>query len=314
MVSSDPRPALGTILAIIAVASVTAPAAILAQPKPPFPAEDALQDLAAQIEDTQSLSGANSPDLVEPLTALSLLYEERGNYELALAFLDEATQVIEVNHGLHTLEEAQLMRQSIRIERARGNAEAAWNEETELLRLIRRRRHQADTRTVPIFREIADQRRAILARYQAGEFPPEIVLGCYYSEWAWDEHGAARRTGCRSGSRDTVIRALRSEAAGYDSEAEAAAGRVAYWAETPCVKPETSIVATGRHSKQRTKEEMQAYFRAVSDYSGCTQVKYQRAASTNAPAEELAHLASQRNAAAVELTTQAAIYNERFGR
>jgi hypothetical protein len=286
----------------------------LAQPRPPVPAEDALEDLVAEIEETESLWGANSPDLVEPLTALSLLYEERGNYELALALIDKATQVIEINHGLHTLEEAQLMRQSIRIERARGNAEAAWNEETELLRLIRRRRHQADTRTVPILREIADQRRAILARYQAGEFPLEIVLGCYYSEWAFDDHGTARRTGCRSGSRDTVIRALRIEAAGYDSEAEGFAGRVAYWAETPCVKPEPSVMAAERHSKQRTKEEMQAYFRAVSDYSGCTQVKYQRAASANAPAEELSHLASQRDAAAVELTTQAAIYNERFGR
>jgi hypothetical protein len=59
---------------------------------------------------------------------------------------------------------------------------------------------------------------------------------------------------------------------------------------------------------------MQAYFRAVSDYAGCTQAKYEHAASTNASPEELSRLASDRNAAAEELAAQAAIYNERFGR
>ena len=252
--------------------------------------------------------------MIEPLTALSWLYEERGDYELALALIEELTQVIEVNYGLHTLDEAQLMRRSIRIERARGNAEAAWNEEQALLRLIRRRRHQTDARTIPILEEIADDRRAILARYLAGEFPPEIVLGCYYSEWAYDANGNPRRTGCNSGDRDTVIRALRREAAGYDSEAAAFSGRLERWVELPCAKPEASAMADERRSKQPTKEEIQAYFRAVSDYAGCTQAKYEHATSTNASPEELSQLASDSDAAAEALAAQAAIYNERFGR
>jgi hypothetical protein len=206
VVSFNVRLTLGATLRIIALAVVAAPSATFTQPASPSAAEDALE---AHIAEIAKIQGSNSPDLVEPLTALSLVYEERGDYALALALIEEVTQVVEVNHGLHTLDEAQLMSRTIRIERARGNAEAAWNEEQELLRLIRRRRHQADARTVPMLQEIADQRRAILARYQAGEFPPEIFLGCYYSEWEADASGTPRRTGCGSGSRSTVIRAWR---------------------------------------------------------------------------------------------------------
>jgi hypothetical protein len=307
----DVRRRLRVISRIIALAVVAASSATFAQPASPPTAEDALQERIAQIAKTQ---GGNSADLIEPLTALSLLYEERGDYAVAQALIEEVTQVVEVNYGLHTLDEAQLMRRTIRIERAGGNAEAAWNEEQELLRLIRRRRHQADARTVPILQEIADQRRAILARYEAGEFPPEIFLGCYYSEWEADASGNPRRTGCGSGSRSTVIRALRTEAAGFDSEAAAVTGRLRRWIELPCAKPEASAVADERRSKQSAKEEMQAYFHSVSDYAGCTQAKYDHAASANASQEELSQLASDKNAAAAELAAQTAIYNERFGR
>lgn len=311
MVSFDLRRTLGTITRIIALAVVGAPSATSPQPASPPAAEDALEEHIAEIAKIQ---GGNSPELIEPLTALSLLYEERGDYAPALALIEEVTQVVEVNYGLHTLEEARLMSRTIRIERARGNAEAAWNEEQELLRLIRRRRHQADARTVPIFQEIADQRRAILARYQAGEFPPEIVLGCYYSEWEADASGNPRRTGCGSGSRSTVIRALRMEASGFDSEAAAVTGRLERWIELPCAKPEASAMADERRSKRPAKEEMQAYFRAASDYAGCTQAKYDHAASANASPEELSQLASDKNAAAEELAARTAIHNERFGR
>ena len=59
---------------------------------------------------------------------------------------------------------------------------------------------------------------------------------------------------------------------------------------------------------------MQAYFRAVSDYAGCTQAKYDYAARTSASPEELLQRASARNAAAAELSAQAKLYEERFGR
>jgi hypothetical protein len=73
-------------------------------------------------------------------------------------------------------------------------------------------------------------------------------------------------------------------------------------------------MAREQRSKQSAKEEMRTYFLAVSDYAGCTQAKYDHAASANASPEELSQLASDKNAAAAELATQTAIYNERFGR
>jgi hypothetical protein len=308
------RRTLETIARVIALTVAAAPFVTVAQPDSPLAAEDALQALVADIGEIQSLQGGNSPDLIEPLITLSLLYEEGEDYELALALVEEATRVIKINRGLHTLDGAQRMRQAIRIERARGNAEAAWNEEQQLLRLIRRRRHQADARVVPFLHEIADYRRAILARYQAGQFPPEIVLGCYYSEWEYDANGTPYRSGCRAGNRLTVIRSLQNEAFGYDSEAEAFIGRLERWIELPCAKPAASPVAVERRPERAAKEDMQAYFRAVSDYAGCTQAKYEHAANLEAPPEELSQLASDRNAAAKELTAQAALYNERFGR
>jgi hypothetical protein len=314
MVSFDVCRTLRTITKATALTVAAAPFATLAQPPSPLAASDPLQTLVAEIGAIQALQGSNSPDLIEPLIALSFLYEEGADYELALAVIEDTTRVIKINRGLHTLDEAQRMRQAIRIERARGNAEAAWDEEQQLLRLIRRRRHQADARVVPFLHEIADYRRAILARYQAGEFPPEIVLGCYYSEWEYDANGTPYRSGCRAGNRLTVIRSLQNEAFGYDSEAEAFIGRLERWIELPCAKPAASPVAVERRPERAAKEDMQAYFRAVSDYAGCTQAKYEHAIILQASAVELAQLASDRTAAAKELTAQAALYNERFGR
>ncbi len=313
MVLFDARRTLRAIVRIVASAFVAAPCVTFAQPGSPA-AEDALPELVAVIEEIQSLGGETSSDLIEPLTALSLVYEERRDYEVALSLIEQATHAVEVNHGLHTLEEAQLMRQSIRIERARGNAEAAWHKEKELLRLIRRRRHQADARTIPMLDEIANHRRAILARYRAGNFPAEVVLGCYYSEVGYDDAGNPYRTGCKSGNRQTVIRALLTEADRYDSEAAAVAGRLERWVELPCGSPEASALSDQGRSKAPSKEEMQAYFRAVSDYAGCTQAKYEHAARTGASPEELSQRASARDAALAELSAQAKLYDERFAR
>jgi len=312
MVSSDALGTIGTAIRIIALAVVAAPSGMFAQPDSPLAGEEALQKLVAQIDEIQSLHGGDSPDLIEPLTELSSLYEERGNYELALTLIAEATHVIEVNHGLHTLDEAELMSRTIRMERARGNAEAAWNEEKELRILIRH--HPYDARTIPMLREIADARRAILARYQAGEFPPEIVLGCYYSEGAYDANGGPRRTDCRSGSRRRVIWALGGEAAAYERQA----ARLTRWAELPCARPEPPDIAgiqrsTVRSGSVRRAKDVKAYayLVALSNYAGCTQVKYGLAASTKASPDEPSQLASDRDAAVEELATQTAICEER---
>ena len=201
------------------------------------------------------------------------------------------------------------MRRSIRIERARGNAEAAWDEEKELLMLIRR--HPNDARTAPIFWEIANGRKALLERYRAGEFPPEIVLGCYYSEWVGDHLSGWQRTGCDSGNRRTVLRALRIEATAFYQEASEIVLRLARWIDSPCARPEA--VAGETRSKQRAKKDMKQHLLAMSDYAGCTQIKYEYAAGADASPEELSQLSSDRHAAAEEFAARTAIYEERFG-
>jgi hypothetical protein len=310
MVSSDGRRKLGAITRNVALFIVAAPYAAFAQFDSPQTTEDAVQELVDEIGEIQSLD-SNSPDLIEPLNALSLIYEERGDSELALALIARATEVIKVNHGLHTLDEAQLMRRSIRIERARGNSEVAWNEEQELLTLIRR--HPNDEGTIPIFEEVADGRMAVLARYEGGEFPPEIELGCYYTEWVYDPSGW-RRSGCRSGNRRTVVGALRTEADAYRKEAADIALRRARWVHAPCARPEAPDVADESRPRRGAEAEMmEAYLRALSDYVSCMEVKHEHAERTNASPEVLTQLAAETSVAADELATRTASYERRFG-
>lgn len=310
MVSFAARRILGTISRIVVLAVVAAPYAAFPQPNSSV-AEDALQEIVERIDEIQSLQGVNSPDLIDPLTELSSFYEDRGDPDLALAVIERAIGVIEVNYGLHTLDEAQLMKQSIRIEEARGNAEAAWNQEQSLLALVKR--NPNDSRTVRILHEIADKRMAMLARYESGEeFPPQIVLGCYYSEWNHD----GTRTGCSSGNRRTVIFAIRREADAYRAEAANVAYRREVWVGSPCARPQVPDIPDGELSRgdaESAKTQVARYLGAMSDYVSCMQVKSEHAKSTNAPPEELSQLAADRSAAVREMEERRAIYQERFG-
>ncbi len=60
---------------------------------------------------------------------------------------------------------------------------------------------------MPILREIGDKRIDLLARYLAGERPPEIVLGCYYAPVKQDHVDK-----CKSGSRRVAAGSILSEA------------------------------------------------------------------------------------------------------
>lgn len=226
----DPRSALKAAALLCAV--LAGPCVAFAAPGA---ASDAgLLDILDEIEGIQALHGDNSPDLVEPLTRLSLLYEERGDSTLALALIDQITHVMHVNYGLHSLDEAPLIQRSIRLEEARGNHEAAWAQEQELLVLARR--HRDHPGAVPILHYMAEKRLEILARYKAGEFPPQIVLGCYYSAPNWSN--------CRAGSKSQVIASLRSEARRFYAEAASVLARREYLASLCTGPPPPQSIAT----------------------------------------------------------------------
>jgi hypothetical protein len=97
------------------------------------------------------------------------------------------------------------MQLQIQIEKQLGDTSGAWDLEHELLALLRR--HPDDLRTVPILHEIADEQMDVLRRYVAGEFPPEVVLGCFYSP-----QPTSPDANCRGGSRRQVIQGMLLEA------------------------------------------------------------------------------------------------------
>lgn len=204
--------ALKTTGSLLLLAAVAAPGAGFPQTAPAPAAGSEQQQLVEEIRERQSQDGIVSPTLIGPLSALGLTHQEQGDHALAASVLERARHVVRVNYGLHSLREAPLIRQLIRSELARGNAEAGWALEQELLRRVRR--HPDDLRTVPVLRAIADRRMDILSRYEAGEFPPEIILGCYYNERRPD---GGRR--CHAGSRGRAMAGLLGEAQSYYSEA-----------------------------------------------------------------------------------------------
>jgi hypothetical protein len=183
--------------------------AAVAAPSTGLSAENANADrqrpILERIEGIVARSGPHSRDLIEPLSALALRYEESGEDVLAVAAVSQALQILRINRGLHSLDQAALLRQLIRIEGARGNHARAWDLEQELLTLAGR--HRDDVRTAPILREIADGQMEVLRRYMAGQFPPQVILGCFYKPAPYVDGGS-----CTAGSRDTVIRGMLAEA------------------------------------------------------------------------------------------------------
>lgn len=160
------------------LAAVAACHTAFAQPAfDPVVYDEQQRQIVEQIHAVQSRGGVHSAGLIAPLTELALLYEEGEDHVLAIAAIERALQVIRVNHGIHSLQQAPLLRQAIRNEEARGDPAAAWDREQQLLELARR--HPEDPRTVPIFREVADRRMTLFEQWTAGEYPQQMILGDY---------------------------------------------------------------------------------------------------------------------------------------
>jgi hypothetical protein len=169
--------------------------------------EDPLAPISQKIAQVQHQGGTYSKELIEPLTHLSLLYRENGDYALEAAVLEQALQVVRANYGLRSLEQAPLMRQRIRAEESRGNFAEGWALEQELLALAHK--HPQDLRTVPILHEVGDKRMDLRRRFLAGERPPQLVLGCYYEGPKGPIDGSRN---CESGSRSGAAQQMLMEA------------------------------------------------------------------------------------------------------
>ena len=186
---------------ICVLAATIAPSTSFSQPASAFVADDEQRQLVDAINEIRSQEGPYSADLLDPFTALAVLYRESGDRALAAAATEQALQIVRANYGLRSLEQAPLLREQVLNAKDSGNAAAAWTLEQELLDLVSR--HPDDLRTVPILREMAARRMDVLERYLAGQFPPEITLGCFYDPIPYDDVGS-----CYSGSKRVVVNSL----------------------------------------------------------------------------------------------------------
>lgn len=161
--------------------------------------------------------GAHSAALIPLFTELGHLYRQTGLKALAAAAYEEARGVVRANHGLSALEEAPLLEEIIRIEEEMGYVEEPWRRERDLLALANA--HPDDLRAAEIYREMGDKRLAMLNRYLAGEFPPQLILGCYYHRSPSGDLPPGQEDHCLGGSRGALIRAVTGEAWRYYSAA-----------------------------------------------------------------------------------------------
>lgn len=176
MVSFQVRCRLAAVsLAIAAIAATGLPRSAAAETAfEPVAKDPDQKQLVETIREAQLQGGPYSPELIEPLSELGVLYRESGDGELAAAATERALQVLRVNVGLYSLDQLPLLRQSIENANATGDAEAAQQLERDLKALIRR--HPDDLRTVPALRELGDNQMTQLRRFLAGEFPPQFRI------------------------------------------------------------------------------------------------------------------------------------------
>lgn len=205
MVSFVVRPHVCAINVLLLGIAICVPIPSAAQSAANGGAEDAVAQIADEILDAQTQGGSYAKELIEPLQDLSFLYQERGNYALELAALEQARQVVRANYGLSSLEQAPLMRQQIRAEESRGNFTDAWELEQALLGLAQK--HPDDPRTAPIYDEIGDKRMELMRSFLAGERPPQLFIGCYYG--GLKEDGSRN---CTAGSRAGAARRMLMDA------------------------------------------------------------------------------------------------------
>ena len=188
-------------VAVWILLTLAAPSTALLQPSGQ---QEKIAELLQRVQDIEARDGSSSEELIDPLTTLGRLQQENGQPVQSAAAIQRAVDIVHVNQGLHTLDQAPLIRLLIGDAEAIGDARAAWDLEQELLSLANR--HPDDVRTARILRETADRRIAVLDRYIAGqEFPPEIKFGCYYRELPGGEN-------CGSGRRDVAQSNLFREA------------------------------------------------------------------------------------------------------
>ena len=163
---------------LVAAAAAVASGGLFAQPEPEIASIDPEEQLLEQIAELQTEAGVARPaGLVEPLGALAMVHQEAGDHLLAIASLEEARYVTRIHNGFASADEALLLRQQVRSEKALGRHDRVWDLEREMVAIARQ--NHGDIRMLPIFRDVIDDRLAVVKQVRASERPPLIYAGCY---------------------------------------------------------------------------------------------------------------------------------------
>ncbi len=165
---------------LIVTAATVCGAALAQSTAEPAPIEPD-QRLLEQLDELRSEQGSNAEGLIDPLRALALLYQEADEHALAVVALREARQILRANRGLFpaTVDEALVLRQLVRSEKALRHGEQVWNLQHDMITIARL--HLDDMRMLPIFLELIDDRTERLDEYSTtgfGDLPPGIYVPC----------------------------------------------------------------------------------------------------------------------------------------
>ena len=143
---------------LLVAAAAALSGGLFAQPE--LASIDPEAQLLEQIAELQAEAGVARPaGLVDPLRALAMVHQEAGDHVLAIATLEEARYVTRIHNGFASADEALLLRQQIRSEKALGRHERVWDLEQDMVALARQ--NHDDIRMLPIFREVVDDRLAV---------------------------------------------------------------------------------------------------------------------------------------------------------
>jgi tetratricopeptide (TPR) repeat protein len=177
----------------------------------------------ASIDSEEDTNGLTAPGLVEPLQSLGLLFVAQGQHAEAAAMFARARQVLRVNEGFETAHELELIMLQKRAEAASGNFATAWELDQALV--VQAGAKRGALETYRVYSDLAATRLDLLARYNRGAHPPEIVMGCYYSRERYAQMLSVRSAlvsaapaavgDCAAGERGTVQSLLLLEARYY---------------------------------------------------------------------------------------------------
>ena len=127
----------------------------------------AVNDKLDAISEEESRDGFFSLDLAHELRSLAELYQERGEHDRALVVLNRAQQIVRVNEGLYSLDQAPLIRQATSSREALKQGGAREWTQNELLTLASH--NPDDPRVAEIYNDAANARVAKVERFFRGD-------------------------------------------------------------------------------------------------------------------------------------------------